>query len=80
MKLSDRIDETREDWSSCLGSCRNELLDTIRVPQNPLSRLVVEFDYLLVEAKLALKALEAKLETILCLECEKNMLECKCDG
>jgi len=52
--LIGRIDETRHYWSRELEVCRNELLDTIRL-QNPLARLVVEFDYLLVEAKLALK-------------------------
>ncbi len=56
--LIDRIDETREYWTSALETCRNELLDTIRL-QNPLVRLIVEFDYLLVEARTALKAKDA---------------------
>lgn len=53
-KLIDRIDRTREAWSNELKVCRNELLDTL-VFENPLSRLVVELDYLLVEAKIALE-------------------------
>ena len=48
MKLSERIDKTRECWASELETCRNELLDTIGL-KNPLARLVVELDYLLVE-------------------------------
>jgi len=56
--LIDTIDKTRKYWASELEVCRNEILDTIRTQQNPLSRLVVELDYLLVEAKLALKAKE----------------------
>jgi len=56
--LIGRIDGTRESWTSELEACRNEILDTIKFPQNPLARLVVELDYLLVEAKLALINLE----------------------
>ena len=54
--LIDRIDRTREFWSGTLKDCRNKLLDTMRI-QDPLIRLVVEFDYLLVEAKTALEAI-----------------------
>ncbi len=60
--LIDRIDRTRGSWASELENCRNEILDTIRFPQNPLARLVVEFDYLLVEAKLALVAKEGEID------------------
>ncbi len=57
-KLIDRIDATRVAWSSELEVCRNDILDTVRV-QHAVSRLVVEFDYLLVEAKIALEAKNA---------------------
>ena len=57
--LIDRIDETREAWSGELEVCRNDILDTVRV-QHAASRLVVEFDYLLVEAKLAIINTEAE--------------------
>lgn len=43
-----------------LDDCRNDILDTVRV-QHAVSRLVVEFDYLLVEAKLALEAMSEAL-------------------
>ena len=60
--LIDRIDETREAWSGELEVCRNDILDIVRV-QHAASRLVVEFDYLLVEAKLALIKLETEGDT-----------------
>ncbi len=53
-KLIDRIDETRELWSSELKVCRSDLDNPVRL-QHAVSRLVVEFDYLLVEARAALK-------------------------
>ena len=58
--LVNRIDETREAWRTELETCRNEILDAFRTTrlQNPPARLVVELDYLLVEAKLALEAKE----------------------
>lgn len=72
--LIDRIDETREKWVEELKDCRESLLNhhPIHVP-NPLDRLVVELDYLLVEAKLALNttlkafdyACEDSLESVL---------------
>lgn len=58
--LIDRIDRTREAWSSELEVCRNDMLDTVRL-QHAVSRLVVEFDYLLVEAKLAIKANDTEI-------------------
>lgn len=51
--LVDRIDETREKWAGELSECREAISIGINVP---LDRLVVELDYLIVEAKQALKA------------------------
>ena len=59
--LLDRIDRTREAWSNELEVCRNDILDTVRI-QHAVSRLVVEFDYLLVEAKIALEARDARID------------------
>ena len=58
--LLDRIDERREYWGTQLEVCRDELLNTIKL-QIPMARLVVELDYLLVEAKIALEASATKL-------------------
>lgn len=62
--LIDRIDRTRETWSSELEVCRTEIFN-ITFPQNPLARLVANLDYLLVEAKLALEAKDTEIASLM---------------
>ena len=64
MKLCEVIEETRRKWRIELQECRDALLDTPRASSNPLDRLAVEFDYLLVEAKSAIAKLETENERL----------------
>ena len=50
MNLSELISELRERWRVELKECQDALLDPPRAKPNPLDRMIVEYDYLLVEA------------------------------
>ena len=71
--LLDRIDETRERWVKELDACRNELLELTLSTRDRRVRLVVELDYLLVEAKIAL---ETKQESEFCPACDAGVGHC----
>ena len=49
------IDETRTRWATEIKECQDALLDTPKAKPNILDRLVVEFDYLLIEARNAIR-------------------------
>ena len=53
--LLDRIDETREKWVKELNKCRLKLIDPPPIMPDIPYRMVLELDYLLVEAKIALE-------------------------
>lgn len=57
--LLDRIDETREKWVKELNKCRLKLIDPPPTMPDIPYRMVLELDYLLVEAKIALETDEA---------------------
>ena len=52
--IFDRITALRERWRIELKECQDSLLDPPKAIPNPLDRMVVEYDYLLVEAQLML--------------------------
>ena len=56
--LLDRIDETREKWVKELNKCRLKHIDTPPTMPDIPYRMVLEIDYLLVEAKIALETKE----------------------
>lgn len=63
-KLIERIDETREKWVEELNKCRLRLIDPpLTIPDIPY-RMVLELDYLLVEAKLSLKEWRSKFNAM----------------
>ena len=62
MKIIRLIDETRKRWRIELQECRDALLSPKKAKPNPLDRMVVEFDYLLVEARRAIADFQATLE------------------
>ncbi len=51
--LVDRIDKTREKWAKEIKDSRE--LISVGTRYVPLDRMIIEFDYLLVEAKIALE-------------------------
>ena len=53
--MIDRITALRERWRIELKECQDSLLDPPKAIPNPLDRMVVEYDYLLVETQLILK-------------------------
>ncbi len=55
--LLDRIDRTRKKWARELERCNVWLIDPPLLNLNISCRMVVEIDYLLVEAKIALEAI-----------------------
>ena len=55
--LIDRIGRTREKWVKELNKCRLKLIDPPPIVPDIPYRMVLELDYLLVEAKLALEAI-----------------------
>lgn len=65
MKIIRLIDETRERWRIELKECRDALLNPPQAKPNPLDRLAVELDYLLVEAKRAIAQLETENKELL---------------
>ena len=63
------MSEWRNKWKIEIDDCKDGIGHEF---QDSLSDCIAEAD---IEVAL----LEAKLEAILCLECEKTMLECACD-
>jgi len=61
MKLSENIDGTLARWQVEIQECREAMLDPPKAKPNILDRLVVEMDYLLVEASKRIAQLEAEL-------------------
>jgi len=64
MKLSENIDGTLARWQVEIQECREAMYYPPKAKPNILDRLVVEMDYLLVEASTRIAYLESELKRI----------------